>query len=272
MLSSVGWAFDRCPDLKSIGTGVHGPETSPWRRHDDLWSLHLYRYHGVFEWDRGSQEIVPGLLSLIPPGTRFRRHYPSANSVHLFALFSLEEGGGGVRVPWFRMLGPEFAEVNTWLESAVGLFPLSPLRAAMRVWDVVWRFRLGAPEPGGISDQQGDWLVEHFVQWVEQHLSTGCTLPEVTDALGCSYTHLNNHVQRHLGVSVKKYIRTRRLERAKRLLKYTQLSVKEVAVSLGFASLQAFNQFVQREAGMAPRTLRAGLQRQGMVTPSQENG
>lgn len=241
--------------------------------HENLWSIHLYRYHGVFEWDRGSQEIVPGLLGIIPPGTTFRRIYDSANSVHVFALFCLEEApDSGVRVPWFRMLGKEANEVNAWMEAAVGLFPLSPLRAAMRVWDVIWRFRLDASGKGGGEELEQDWLVDRFVQWAEQNLDQECTLHGITEAMGCSYTHLNKHVQARLGTSVKKYMRTRRMERVMALMKYTRISIKEVAASLGFETLQGFNQFVQREAGVSPRTLRNAIQQKKIVIPSPAAG
>ncbi len=264
-LFSEGWSFDQCPALASIGVGSHGPEASDWVCHEHLWSLHLYRYRGTLETDRGTFPISPGLMSILPPKVPFRRHYKAANSLHVFALFELPPNPSSkTRIPWLVQWGSGFPDMLAWLESAVGLFALHPTRAALRVWDVLLRVQAPQDQLTKTHGLEDEWLVDRFVRMVELNLENPVTIHDLTEAMGCSYTTLNTRVRSRLGCSVKKYIRRRSLERALDLMKYTRRPIKEIAEALGFQSLQAFNQFIHREAGVSPRDLQEGIRKRSL--------
>jgi transcriptional regulator GlxA family with amidase domain len=60
------------------------------------------------------------------------------------------------------------------------------------------------------------------------------------------------------GYTVVGYIRRRRMERARHLLRESTLSIPAIAASVGVADLQAFNKACRRELGDSPRAVRAG--------------
>ncbi len=84
-------------------------------------------------------------------------------------------------------------------------------------------------------------------------------MPSVADVatrLGVSDRHLRRIFEAHLGVSPLQYLQTRRLLCAKQLLTDTRMSVAEVALASGFASLRRFNAAFVQHYRLAPTQLR----------------
>jgi AraC family transcriptional regulator, regulatory protein of adaptative response / DNA-3-methyladenine glycosylase II len=84
-------------------------------------------------------------------------------------------------------------------------------------------------------------------------------MPSVADVaarLGVSDRHLRRIFEAHLGVSPLQYLQTRRLLCAKQLLTDTHMSVAEVALASGFASLRRFNAAFVQHYRLAPTQLR----------------
>lgn len=66
-------------------------------------------------------------------------------------------------------------------------------------------------------------------------------LDDLASRLGIGSRHLDRLFQRHIGASPLQVARTLRVQRAKRLIDQTKLSMSDVAVRAGFASLRRFN-------------------------------
>ncbi len=83
------------------------------------------------------------------------------------------------------------------------------------------------------------------------------SMADVAARLGVSERHLRRIFETHWGVSPLQYLQTRRLLMAKRLLTDTQLSVAQVAMLSGFASVRRFNASFVEHYRLQPRQLRA---------------
>jgi len=68
-----------------------------------------------------------------------------------------------------------------------------------------------------------------------------CSVEDLAERLGIGTRHLSRLFQRHLGASPIQVAQTTRLQRAKRLLDQTELSMAEIAMRSGFGSLRRFN-------------------------------
>jgi AraC family transcriptional regulator, regulatory protein of adaptative response / methylated-DNA-[protein]-cysteine methyltransferase len=66
-------------------------------------------------------------------------------------------------------------------------------------------------------------------------------IDDLAARLGIGSRHLDRLFQRHIGASPLQVARTLRVQRAKRLLDQTRLSMPDVAARAGFASLRRFN-------------------------------
>jgi AraC family transcriptional activator of pobA len=76
--------------------------------------------------------------------------------------------------------------------------------------------------------------------------------------LAMTADRLNDHVKRATGVTAGHLIRQRMLTEAKRQLVFTNLSVNEIAYSLGFADPSHLSRFFRKNAGMTPQAFREG--------------
>lgn len=65
-----------------------------------------------------------------------------------------------------------------------------------------------------------------------------------------------NRVRRDLGVPLADYIRSCRLDAAKRLLKEGNLSIAQIAYEVGFSMPEAFTRMFVREVGLTPTAYR----------------
>ena len=79
--------------------------------------------------------------------------------------------------------------------------------------------------------------------------------------LHISAGHLSEVVKAQSGKPASKHVHERLVLEAKRLLFYTQHSLKEIAFDLGFSDASYFNRFFKREAGATPAEYRATIRK-----------
>ena len=75
---------------------------------------------------------------------------------------------------------------------------------------------------------------------------------EVAEAVGVSTRQLERLFAKHLGTSPGKYYLSLRLERARQVLRQTELSVAEVSVLCGFVSPSHFSRSYKAAFGVTP--------------------
>jgi AraC family transcriptional regulator of adaptative response/methylated-DNA-[protein]-cysteine methyltransferase len=88
-------------------------------------------------------------------------------------------------------------------------------------------------------------------------LDTG-GVEDLAERLGIGTRHLSRLFQRHLSASPIQVAQTRRVQRAKRLLDETELSMAEIAMRAGFGSLRRFNAVFAEVYRRPPTEIRRG--------------
>jgi AraC-like DNA-binding protein len=68
--------------------------------------------------------------------------------------------------------------------------------------------------------------------------------------------HFSRSFRRVFGETPYQYLLTRRLERARHLLRTTELTVAEVCLEVGFTSVGSFTTTFRRQVGVSPTTFR----------------
>lgn len=249
--------LDRPPEVVNAGVGLHGVNR-PIDRYSlpDLWSLHLYAYSATLRIEGRENEIVPGHVSLVPPGIRTEYRYRGP-SQHLYAHLRLSADGDGRAVPMLRPAGADLPVLTALLRSAVAAATASPERASAAVWAALWRLA----EAGGVGARpganSGSPHVATAVGYIDDHLAEPVTVPQIARAVGVSHNQLTRLFRAELGTTVVAHLRRRRLERARHLLRESTLPIAGVAAAVGVPDLQAFNKACRREYGISPRGLRA---------------
>ncbi|MFD2204730.1 bifunctional transcriptional activator/DNA repair enzyme AdaA [Kiloniella antarctica] len=79
---------------------------------------------------------------------------------------------------------------------------------------------------------------------------------ELADRLGIGSRHLTRLFSKHFGASPLQAAQTYRIQRAKRLLNDTELSMTEIAFTAGFGSLRRFNAVFSKLYGRPPSAIR----------------
>ena len=83
--------------------------------------------------------------------------------------------------------------------------------------------------------------VERAVRLIEQGALDDCDVETLAARLGVGGRHLSRLFRKHLDASPLQVAQTARVQRAKRLLDSTALTMSEIAFRSGFASLRRFN-------------------------------
>ncbi len=79
---------------------------------------------------------------------------------------------------------------------------------------------------------------------------------EYADAMHISSKYLNRHVKNVMGVTAKHLIKEQLLIHARRDLKFTDRSIKEISLYLGFNEPFHFSNFFKKSTGIAPSDFR----------------
>ena len=96
-------------------------------------------------------------------------------------------------------------------------------------------------------------VVQKAVSLMEAAIEEPVPLGELTQRIGVSQRQLERLCKRYLGATPAQYYVQLRLERARRMLRQTDMSVAEVAIACGFVSLSHFAKVYRRHYGLSPR-------------------
>lgn len=102
-------------------------------------------------------------------------------------------------------------------------------------------------------------IVRHFHFLVEQHYKSKHTVKEYAELLNKSAKTLGNIFSIVSDKSPLQIIHERKLLEAKRMLRYADKSVKEVAYELGFEDIQTFSRFFKKSENRSPSEYKAEI-------------
>ena len=160
---------------------------------------------------------------------------PEEDAARFDALLDL------LRVENERPAGPESAELRRHLLAAVLLW--------------AQRWREGQLEEGGASrtDLQ---LYQQFDELLERDFAANHDAAHYADELGVTTGTLSRLLTKLTGRSTKQVILDRVILEAVRLLRFSNLQVKEIADRLGFSDQFAFSKAFKRQRGESPLDFR----------------
>jgi AraC family transcriptional regulator len=99
------------------------------------------------------------------------------------------------------------------------------------------------------------------IEFINENLDKGqtVTLAAVAEAVQMSYFHFSRAFKKSMGVGPKIYMIRQQVDRAKRLLSETDLSIAEIALRVGFVSQSHFTNTFRRLAWTSPMRFRGTL-------------
>ena len=107
------------------------------------------------------------------------------------------------------------------------------------------------------TQTQDEKFINNLQEFINKHLSDPeLSIEMLSGELGLSRAQLFRKVKAKLGVSPVDLIRQIRMQKAQQMFRRTDLSVSEVAYSVGFSSSSYFSKCYKDYFGVAPKQLR----------------
>lgn len=95
-------------------------------------------------------------------------------------------------------------------------------------------------------------IISKFLHLIDEHFKTERSVSFYADKLNISANYLNIVCKKNLNASASSLIQDRILLEAKRLLKVSEMSVKDIVYDLGFYDHASFSKFFKMQTGMTP--------------------
>ncbi len=99
-------------------------------------------------------------------------------------------------------------------------------------------------------------IFEGAKRYIEEHLGENLEIEDICSAIGVGRTKLYEIFKKEIKMGVSKYILRRRMHRAKKLLKTTELPTSEIADKVGFSDYNYFSRVFKKTYGKPPKSYR----------------
>jgi AraC family transcriptional regulator len=100
------------------------------------------------------------------------------------------------------------------------------------------------------------WRMRRVTDYIEEHLDGNLSLEAMAAEVEISPVYLARAFKAAIGQSPHRYVLGRRIDRAKELLRNTDIPVVDVALSVGFSSQSHLSHWFQRYVGVSPAAYR----------------
>jgi AraC family transcriptional regulator len=226
------------------------------------------RVQTIEEGGWSSRRSAPGLLTLIPPGTRTAYRIDGQvafDSIHIPGSSLVEFVGSQdsrlAQVSLSRRFafrdGFVAACVDALVDNAYSLHPTNRQFVQSVVQALLRRLILletGSPDSihGAEPAERSRISVSRIKAVIEERITTGVSIEGLASEFGVSRSHFTLLFRAEVGVSPHRYLNLRRIERAKSLLHHSSMSLVDVAQELGFCSQAHFTDVFRAITGSTP--------------------
>lgn len=96
-------------------------------------------------------------------------------------------------------------------------------------------------------------ITKGSIQYINKNLYKNITLDEVADFCNSNSSYLSRVFKKEVGQNFTQYIHTNRIEQAKQLILFSDLSLVDIANKLGYSSQSHFNKIFKQYADVSPK-------------------
>ncbi|MBQ0040357.1 MAG: AraC family transcriptional regulator [Treponema sp.] len=107
-----------------------------------------------------------------------------------------------------------------------------------------------------VKEQRENPLVKKIIEYIDQNMSRNYSLEDVAASVGVSPFYMSKLFKEEMGETFINYVTDRRLDRTKKLLLETDLSIKEIAGQTGYSDQNYFSRQFKNKFGISPTDFR----------------
>lgn len=104
-------------------------------------------------------------------------------------------------------------------------------------------------------------IVDKVKHYLELNRDKDITSEDICRHIGCSRSLVSHQFKACTGVGIREYLTMLRLEDAKILLKNSNLTITDIAFTVGFSSSNYFTNVFKKAAGMSPSEYRKQIRK-----------
>lgn len=94
--------------------------------------------------------------------------------------------------------------------------------------------------------------LECILNYIEKNFKKDIMLKDVANYVNLSTSYLSKFFKKNLNINFNEYITNRRIEEAKKILTYTDVTVNELTFNIGYSEPNYFCRVFKKETGMTP--------------------
>lgn len=98
--------------------------------------------------------------------------------------------------------------------------------------------------------------IQEAINYIQEHLGEDISLEAIASHLSISPYYLSHLFKQLMGISPYQYVLQQRVERAKRLLRKSELTIAEIALECGFANQAHLAKHFRTLVGISPKAYR----------------
>ncbi|MHB1155910.1 MAG: AraC family transcriptional regulator [Phycisphaerales bacterium] len=200
--------------------------------------------------------LKTGDAVLIPPHTLHEFVYDDPQAGWISLSFHVE---GWIETDGLHRVGkcPFLAGVTRTIQSLIddANWPNDQVRAAIAAQLASVLSYVYTP-PNENNDDRFGPLVRNVLTYARSRNGQTTSVQEVADHLGYTVNHVSAQFRSQVGESLKHFLDRQQAEKAASLLRYTNLSITQIAETLGFNDIFSFSRHFRRMTGHSPRQFR----------------
>jgi len=108
------------------------------------------------------------------------------------------------------------------------------------------------------NNQEYSRLVRDVINYIQLHLEEELSLNILAEHFGKNASVLSNAFSKETGQSLTRYIQQSRIAEAVKLFNTTELTVSEVALSVGYQDFSYFSKLFSKHVGCSPKEYKSG--------------
>jgi YesN/AraC family two-component response regulator len=111
------------------------------------------------------------------------------------------------------------------------------------------------------GSDEGASSIDEVVEYIQLHYSNDFSLSSLSSLCGLTPSYFSRVFKAKTGTPVFEYVNRVRVQKARALLKKTEMSIIEIAFAVGYNNVSFFNRYFRKLNRMSPREYRKYIRR-----------
>lgn len=230
---------------------VRKPQLIRPHRHDH-WQMQWVTGEWTLLSEEGERALTAEDLVILPPGTLHGFHHHGGGEAFFAIMFHFSK----VETPSMPLIAARSPLLAAWKRCAEALMKDSPPALINSLLASLTAVLL----PLVLENQQPSRRMPPCVVqakgFIDRNLRRSVTVQEAARSAGVTRGYLSTLFRETTGESAKEYVDRRRVEASQEMLRYSDLSISQIADQLGFGDVFSFSRFFKNRVGCSPKHYR----------------